>query len=249
MSKSLVAVAVSSLLFGACSKQSPAPESAASVPAVQTTVVAEAPPPPEPVAPPPPVEEPPPAPAPLSDAQIAKVLETVDSGEIEQAKLAQKKSKNPKVKKFAAHMIQAHTKSKTKGAAWVKKAKLTPEASPVSEELSQKGASSLTTLQGADAAGFDAAYIAAQAQAHQEVLGLIDSRLTPSATDEALKGMLAETRTMVETHITEAKDLEAGVSAAPAAPGVPPAPATGTPGVGGAAQGAAAPGVPPMPAP
>ncbi|HEY6879125.1 MAG TPA: DUF4142 domain-containing protein [Polyangiales bacterium] len=214
MSKPLVAVAVSSLLFGACAKQTPAPETAANVPPAQPAVVAEAPPPPEPVAPP--VEEPPPAPAPLTDAQIAKVLETVDEGEIAQAKLAQKKSKNPKVKKFAAHMIQQHTKAKAKGAALAKKSKLTPEDSPVSQELSEKGAQHLATLEGAEAATFDAAYITAQAQQHQEVLSLLDTRLTPSATDAALKSLLSETRTMVETHATEAKALEASVAAPPA---------------------------------
>jgi putative membrane protein len=222
MSKPLVVVAVSSLLFGACAKQTPPPEAAPSVPA-QTTVIAEAPPPPppEPVAPP--VEEPPPPPAPLTDAQIAKVLDTVDNGEIAQAKLAQKKSKNPKVKKFAAHMIQAHTKSNTKAKAWVKKAKLTPEETPVSQELSAKGQQNLSSLESADAASFDAAYIASQAQQHQEVLSLIDSRLAPGATDEQLKAFLTETRTMVETHATEAKELEgtlstAATGAAPAAP-------------------------------
>ncbi|MET0285022.1 MAG: DUF4142 domain-containing protein [Polyangiales bacterium] len=235
MSKPLVAIAVSSLLFGACAKQTPPPE-APVAPPVQTTVVAEVPPPPppEPVAPP--VEEPPP-PAPLTDAQIAKVLDAVDTGEIAQAKLAQKKSKNPKVKKFAAHLIQAHTKSSTKAKAWAKKAKLTPEESPVSQELTEKGAASLASLESADAASFDAAFIAAQAQAHDEVVSLIDSRLAPGATDEQLKAFLTETRTMVESHATQAKELEAAVaapatSAAPAAP-APAAPAA-TPGVGGA---------------
>jgi putative membrane protein len=228
MSKPLVAVAISSLLFGACAKQTPPPEAAPSLPPAETTVVAEAPPPPpEPVAPP--VELPPP-PAPLTDAQIAKVLDAVDTSEIAQAKVAQKKSKNPKVKKFAAHMIQAHTKSKTKATAWVKKAKLTPEESPVSQELSEKAAQNLATLEGADATTFDAAYIAAQAQQHNEVLALIDGRLAPGATDEKLKAFLGETRTMVETHATEAKELESSVTT----PATSAAPSPATPGVGGA---------------
>jgi putative membrane protein len=234
MSKPLIAVAVSSLLFGACAKQTPPPEAAPSMPPAQTTVIAEAPPPPpEPVAPP--VEEPPPPPAPLTDAQIAKVLDTVDNGEIAQAKLAQKKSKNPKVKKFAAHMIQAHTKSNTKAKAWVKKAKLTPEETPVSQELTAKGQQNLATLESADAAGFDAAYIAAQAQQHQEVLSLIDSRLAPGATDDQLKAFLTETRTMVESHATEAKEIEGSLTTATTSA----APTTTSPGVGAANKGPA----------
>jgi putative membrane protein len=234
MSKPLVVVAVSTLMLGACANKGPAPETAASVPPPPppTVVVAEPapPPPPEPMAPP--VEEPSPAPEPLSDAQIAKVLETVDSGEIAQAKLAQKKSKNPEVKKFAAHMIQAHTKAKAKGAALVKKAKLTPEESPVSQELTAKGAETVANLESRDAASFDAAYVAAQAAQHEEVLSLLDGRLTPSATDEGLKSLLGETRTMVETHVNEAKALEVSVTPLPAAPSadaVTPAPLGPTP--------------------
>jgi predicted outer membrane protein len=232
MSKPLVAVVVSSLMFGACAKKGPDSETAASVPpppATQTTVEAVPPPAVEP-APAPVVEAPPPppAPAPLTDAQIAKVLETVDTGEIAQAKLAQKKSKNPKVKQFAAHMIQAHTKSKTKGATLAKKAKLTPEETPVSQELAAKAAQHLATLEAADATTFDSTYISGQAQQHEEVLSLIQSQLEPGATDAGLKGLLGEVRTMVEEHVTKAKTLQETVSAsAPSAAAPAAAPASG----------------------
>lgn len=215
----LAAVVISSLLFGACAKSGSAPEpQVAPSPMPTTTVVAEpAPLPPEPVAepaPPPPVEEP--KPEPLTDPQIAKILETVDTAEIEQAKIAQKKSKNADVKKFAAHMIQAHTKSKQKGGALARKAKLKPEESPVSTELSGKATAVLESLKTADATTIDALYIDAQATQHQEVLALVDARLLPSTTHEELKGLLGEARTMVESHHTEAKAIQEKLAAAPA---------------------------------
>lgn len=233
----LAAVVISSLLLGAaCAKHGSTPESetAATQPATTTVVVAEpAPPPPaEPVAeaPPPPPEVP--APAPLTDAQIAKILATVDTAEIDQAKIAQKKSKNAGIKKYAAHMIQAHTKAKQKGTTLTKKAKLTPEDSDVATELSGKTTATLESLKTADAASFDALYIGAQATQHEEVLSLVDARLLPSATHEDLKGFLGETRTMVETHATEAKTLQQELAAAPAAPSAAATPAAGAPTTG-----------------
>jgi len=46
--------------------------------------------------------------APLNDQQIAKITDSVNSAEIEQAKLAQQKSKNQQVRQFASMMIQHH---------------------------------------------------------------------------------------------------------------------------------------------
>lgn len=229
MSKPLVAIAISSLIFGACAKKGPESETAANLPPppAQTVVVAEpAPPPvePAPMPAPPPVEAPAPVPATLTDAQIVHVLATVDTSEIEQAKLAQKKSKNPQVKKFAAHMIQQHTKGKTKGAAWAKKAKLTPEESPVSTELTTKSSAQLEALNAAEPALFDATYIGGQATAHQEVLTLINAQLEPNSQSPDLKAMLGEIKTMVEGHIVEANTIQQSLNASAATAPAPAAP-------------------------
>jgi putative membrane protein len=154
---------------------------------------------------------PPPAssePVALSDAQIVKVAETVDKGEIEQAKEAQKKSKNPQVKKLASHMIAQHTKSQKKGATLAKKAQLTPEDSPVASELSTKAEEALQTLKTAAPAELDKAYVDAQVKQHETVLELLNTRLIPSAVNADLKAQLEETRSMVEKHIEEARKIQ-----------------------------------------
>lgn len=212
-SKTLIAAIISSLLCVGCSKKGAAPEAEMAPKSVEpeTTVVAEPAPPQEEEAPPAEPVEDTPAAAPLTDAQIAKVLSAVDTGEIEQAKIAQKKSKNPKVKKFAAMMIQHHTKTKTKGAAWAKKAKITPEDSTVATALTGKATQSLEELKTADAATIDALYIEGQLQQHQAVNDLISAQLIPAAQDEQLKSMLAEVRTLVEGHISTAKEIQAAL--------------------------------------
>jgi putative membrane protein len=148
----------------------------------------------------------------LTDAQIIKVAETVDKGEIEQAKEAQKKVKNPQVKKLASHMISQHTKSKQKGASLAKKAQLTPADSPVATELTTKAEETLQTLKTAAPADIDRAYVDAQVKQHETVLELLNTRLIPSAVNTDLKAQLEETRSMVERHIEEARKVQQALS-------------------------------------
>lgn len=145
----------------------------------------------------------------LSDEQIAKITETVDTGEIEQAKVAQTKAKSPSVKKFAKQMATHHGKSKKDGAKLAKQSSLEPQESPVCDDLKRKGDDTLETLKSAERTEFDQKYIDAQVTQHEEVLNLIDRQLMPSAESPELKAQLEKTRTMVDGHLTEAKAIQA----------------------------------------
>jgi putative membrane protein len=216
-----VVISISSLMSAAaCSKKGTTPESemapaplaeAETIPAEPDQELAEVP------------AEETPAPTPLTDAQIAKVLEAVDTGEIEQAKIAQKKSKNSKVKKYAAELIQGHTKAKQKTAKLAKKAKLTPEDSPVAAQLTGKATEQLESLKAADAKTFDNVYLEGQAQQHQTVLDLVNAQLIPAASHDELKSLLGELKTMLEKHASSAKELQASLTpvGADAAAGTP----------------------------
>ncbi len=159
----------------------------------------------------------------LNDAQITKILECVDNGEIEQAKVAQKKLQDKRVKQFAKHMIQQHTKSEQKDTSVAKKENITPSDSPIAEELTGKANHVLEELKAADPASIDSLYIDAQARQHQEVLDLIDGHLLPSANDEKLRSLLGETRAMVQEHLAKARELQQAVASA-----TPPPSATTT---------------------
>jgi putative membrane protein len=145
---------------------------------------------------------------PVTDAQIAKISDTVDSGEIEQANVASSRARNDRVKQFAQHMIEQHTASKEKGAALVHSAQITPETSSISSRLQTDGMQMVQSLKAADATSFDTTYIAGQIQEHQQVLNLLTTQLIPSATSDDLKQALQSTRAMVERHIAEAKSIQ-----------------------------------------
>ena len=70
------------------------------------------------------------------------------------------------------------------------------------------GRQTLQTLKAADSAAFDALYIRGQIQQHQEVLDLLDNHLIPRADDPRLKLHLQNSRTLVDSHLNKAKEVQ-----------------------------------------
>jgi putative membrane protein len=140
----------------------------------------------------------------LSDEQIAAITEAANSAEIAQAKLAQSRSNNPDVKRFAAMMIKHHGAAKTKQA----KLKLPTAESRDSSALEADASSTLDTLKKDTGKAFDKAYIDAQVDAHQKVLDTINGKLLPNVKNPELKAYLDEIKPRVEQHLKEAKALQ-----------------------------------------
>jgi putative membrane protein len=156
-----------------------------------------------------PPPEPPPAKEALSEAQIAKITELVNTAEVDQGRVAQRKAKAPAVKKFAEMMIKHHTDGKQEQAKLFKKLNLTPAESATASALKADGDSTLKTLNDADAASFDAAYIRSQVDGHQKALDALDAQLLPAAKTPELADGLRKMRATVEAHLAEARKLQA----------------------------------------
>jgi putative membrane protein len=144
----------------------------------------------------------------LSEAQIAKITELANTAEVEQGKLAQTKAKAPNIKKFADMMVKHHGDAKQEQAKLFKKLNLTPADSATAGALKADADKTLDSLKKSDAAGFDAAYVASQIDAHQKVLDAIDAQLLPAATTPELAENLRKMRKTVEQHLSEAKGLQ-----------------------------------------
>jgi putative membrane protein len=153
------------------------------------------------------------APAPqLTEPQIAMITELANTAEVEQGKLAQTKAKNASVKKFAAMMVKHHTEAKTEQSKLFKQLSLTPTQSQDANVLKDGADRTLGTLRGADGAAFDTAYIDSQVDEHQKVLDTIDQKLLPAAKSEDLVNGLKKMRDTVESHLKEAKSIQAELS-------------------------------------
>jgi putative membrane protein len=145
----------------------------------------------------------------LSQNQIAMITDLANSGEIEQAKLAQNKAKSPSVKKFAAMMIKHHTEAKNDQAKLYKQLGLVPTQSQTATSLKDGADKTLGSLRGADGANFDTTYMDAQVEEHQKVLDTINNELLPAASDQDLVNGLNKMKDTVESHLKEAKSIQA----------------------------------------
>ncbi len=192
-------------------------QSASDVTTTSTTAPTPAPDPvaaPTPAADPAPAAAPAPAPAPAatySDAQIAGIVLTVNKGEIDQAKTAQKNAKNAKVKAFASKMIADHTDANSKESALLKKKKMTSADSDKSTQLTTDASSMNDSLKAQKGADFDKSYIDMQVKMHQDALNLIDNTLLAQVQDADQKSLLNTIRGKVADHLKAAQDIQSSL--------------------------------------
>lgn len=146
-----------------------------------------------------------------TDAQIAAIVVTANSVDIDAGELARSKAQSKEVKAFAEQMITDHTAVNKQAAALAKKLNLTPEANETSKSLQEDGrknAAHLKTLKGAE---FDKAYVAREVTYHQQVLDAIDKTLLPHAKNAELKDLIAKVRPAIAAHLDHARQIQSSL--------------------------------------
>ena len=146
-------------------------------------------------------------PAHLEDAEIAAVLIAINDGEIQEAELATTRGKSDDVKTFASHMLKAHKSMLDDSNKAFLRAKLTPSANAVSDQLNADIKDEVLNLQTRQGQAFDEAYIDDQLKAHEKALSLIDE-MAPNAKDTNLQAKLRADRTKIEKHQKEVQKVE-----------------------------------------
>jgi len=147
----------------------------------------------------------------LNDGQIAKVVMTVDEGEIDASEMALKKTKNSQVKDLAKMMVDQHKQNKKDTKSVVSKNKLDTKDSEVYETVKENNKAVAKDLKDADKNAFDKKYVDDMVDGHQKALALLDDKLIPAAQNSALKDHLNKTRTAVQTHLDHAKQLQSSL--------------------------------------
>lgn len=132
---------------------------------------------------------------------------TSDMYEIQAAKMAEHKSTNPAVKKFAARMIHDHTASSAKLKTLVDGGGVTATL-PTALDERRKGL--LNNLSSASAADFDSTYVDQQVAAHQEAATLLKG-YADHGDNDALKGFATSILPTVQEHLSMAKDMQAAM--------------------------------------
>lgn len=144
----------------------------------------------------------------IPDTQIAKIVMTIDEGEIEAGKVAKKHAQNQEVKAFATMMVDRHETNKKELKHFAKKNKIKPEDSDLAKSLKQEAKTAEKDLKRQDKAEFDRAYIKNQIAMHEKALSTLRDSLIPAAQNTEFKTHLEKVATHVAEHLEQAKTLE-----------------------------------------
>ena len=148
------------------------------------------------------------APAGPTDPQIAAIVVTANSVDIDAGKMAKGKTKNKEVKKFAEQMITDHTSVNKSAVDLVTKLKVTPEENDTSRALKTGGEENMAALKALKGNEFDKAYVDHEVTYHQTVLDAIDKTLVPNAKNAELKALLEKVRPAIAAHLEHAQHLQ-----------------------------------------
>lgn len=148
----------------------------------------------------------------ISDANIAAIVVTVNTIDIQYADLALAKSQRTEVRDFATMVRTDHQSVNEAAGALVTRLGVTPEMNSTAFDLRDDAETKRLTLRDFEGAAFDSAYSANEIAYHTTVLGAIDSALIPSARNAELKALLIAVRPAVAAHLEHARALAAQVS-------------------------------------
>jgi len=147
-----------------------------------------------------------PAPA-ITDANIAAIVVTANTIDIQYADLALAKSQDADVREFATMVKRDHQSVNEAAGALVTRLGVTPEMNGVAFDLRDDAETKRLTLRDFEGAAFDSAYAANEVAYHTTVLGAIDGALIPSAQNAELKALLVAVRPAVAAHLEHAREL------------------------------------------
>ncbi len=128
-----------------------------------------------------------------------------DMYEIQAAKIAEQRSKNPDIKAFAKMMVTDHTKSSAALKPLMQAAGQTP-----ADKLDQRRQGFIDNLKSASDADFDKTYVDQHVAAHEEALSLMQG-YAKDGSDPGLKAGAAKIAPTVQMHLDKIKAIQASL--------------------------------------
>jgi putative membrane protein len=144
-----------------------------------------------------------------TDPQIAHIVVTANTVDVQAGEFASKKTKNPDVKKFADLMVTDHTAVNKSATDLAKKLGVKPENNDTSKSLADGGKKNIAHLKKLKGEAFDKAYVDHEVDYHVAVLDAIDKVLIPNAQNAELKALIVQVRPAIAAHLEHAKMLQA----------------------------------------
>ncbi|MFP2927101.1 DUF4142 domain-containing protein [Pyxidicoccus sp. 3LG] len=147
----------------------------------------------------------------LTDAQIARVAQVANEGEVMLGELGQARATDPAVRDFNTRMVSEHTAVLQRLNQVLQAQGIQPEDSPVSLQLQEEVQRLMAAVERAPADKFDLAMMEAQLTAHARTALTADAVLAPQAQNAALVQELTAERQSVQAHLREAATLQSTV--------------------------------------
>jgi putative membrane protein len=144
----------------------------------------------------------------LIDPEIASVAVTANQVDIDYAKIAEKKSTNADVLKFAALMAKDHQSVIDQAVALVTKLKVTPADNATSKSLKAGEATTAKMLNSKSGKAFDKAYIDNEVAYHKAVISVVENILIKDATNKELKDLLVSAVPLFKAHLAHAEMVQ-----------------------------------------
>ena len=144
------------------------------------------------------------------DTSFYRALAEGGMTEVDLAKLAEQKTENPKIKDFAAMMVQDHSAANEKLESLASSKRV-----PVPRTLGASQMGTKSTLESLHGQSFDKSYIKSQVKAHEDTVALLEKEIS-SGQDPDAKAFAQSVLPTVQHHLEAARSLaaEEGVSAA-----------------------------------
>lgn len=144
----------------------------------------------------------------LSDAEIASVAVTANQIDIEYAQIAQKKSKNAEVLKFAETMAKDHQAVINQAVNLAKKLGVTPKDNATTRSFLDQASKNKAMLNSKKMRSFDKAYIDNEVAYHKAAINEVETVLIPDATNSELKSLLEFALPLFKTHLAHAEMVQ-----------------------------------------
>lgn len=164
-----------------------------------------------------------------TQGEALALLNAVNDHEVKSAELAKSKNVTGPVLEYANQMAAEHGKNMSDTATLLQTAGATAAAAAPTAAAGAgtdsarvnaqraKAEAKRAQLQGLEGEAFARAYMEAMVADHTEALGMLDSLLIPSATDDAVRTHLTTTRQHVQHHLERAQQIHAQLGGSGAA--------------------------------
>lgn len=143
----------------------------------------------------------------LNDLQVGHSAFTADVIDINYAKLALKKTKNPEVRRFAELMIQDHTAVNEGASALFTKLGVKPQDNDFSKALNEGAAKVMAKLESLDGEAFDREYARNELAYHQTVNHVVGDVWIPNIQNAEVKAFLTQALVTFRAHEEHARHM------------------------------------------